>query len=213
MKAIKVKIVLIVVLSVVSLLGMSSRSPQQDNGYKIGEFAADFELPDVSGDKISMSMIRYSNAKGFIIVFTCNHCPFSRKYEERIIALSKKYEPLGFPLIAINSNDAELEPADGFDKMQQIAKEKKYPFPYLHDESQHTAYYFGAKKTPQTYVLKKEAGKYKVCYMGAIDDDDQNLREKKKKHVEVAVDELLAGKSVSNPETRVVAGCGIKWKQ
>ena len=98
MKAIKKKLVLIVFLSAVFLLGMSSRLPQQDNGYKIGEFAADFELPDVSGDKVSMGMIRYSNAKGFIIVFTCNHCPFSRKYEERIIALSKKYEPLGFPL-------------------------------------------------------------------------------------------------------------------
>jgi glutathione peroxidase-family protein len=193
-----------------ALVATSSRP--LEHGYKIGDYAADFELKNVDGSMVSMGMMRYSSAKGFIIVFTCNHCPFSKKYEQRIIALNKKYEALGFPLIAINPNDVEREPEDSFENMQKLAKEKGYNFPYLHDEPQHTAYHFGAEKTPHAYVLKKEAGKYKVCYIGAIDDDAPNSKEKKQKYVENAVDELLAGKPVSNTVTKAV-GCGIKWKQ
>lgn len=191
---------------------LATASKPLEHGYKIGDYAADFELKNVDGTMVSMGMMRYSNAKGFIIAFTCNHCPFSKKYEERIIALNKKYEPLGYPLIAINPNDTEREPDDSFENMQKLAKEKGYTFPYLHDEPQRTTFFFGAEKTPHMYVLKKESGKYKVSYIGAIDDDVQNTKEKKVKYVENAVDELLAGKPVSNPLTKAV-GCGIKWRQ
>jgi glutathione peroxidase-family protein len=198
--------------SLLMLAFIATSSRPLEHGYKIGDYAADFELKNIDGNMVSMGMMRYSSAKGFIIVFTCNHCPFSKKYEERIIALNKKYEPLGFPLIAINPNDVEREPEDSFENMQKLAKEKGYTFPYLHDEPQHTAYHFGAEKTPHVYVLKKESGKYKVSYIGAIDDDAPNSKEKKQKYVENAVDELLAGKPVSNSMTKAV-GCGIKWKQ
>jgi glutathione peroxidase-family protein len=197
-------------LLAISLLASSSRP--LEHGYKIGDFAEDFQLKDTEGNMVSLGMIRYSSAKGFIIVFTCNHCPFSKKYEDRIIALSKKYEPLGYPLIAINPNDVEREPEDSYENMQKLARQKSYPFPYLHDEPQRTTFFFGAEKTPHVYVLKKESGKYKVSYIGAIDDDVQNTKEKKQKYVENAVDELLAGKAVSVSETKAV-GCGIKWKQ
>jgi glutathione peroxidase-family protein len=197
-------------IALVALLATASRP--LEHGYKIGDYAADFELKNVDGSMVSLGMMRYSSAKGFIIAFTCNHCPFSKKYEDRIIALNKKYEPLGFPLIAINPNDVEREPEDSFENMQKLAKEKGYTFPYLYDEPQRTTFFFGAEKTPHMYVLKKESGKYKVCYIGAIDDDVQNSKEKKQNYVENAVDELLAGKAVSNPMTKAV-GCGIKWKQ
>jgi len=183
-----------------------------EKGYKIGDIATDFELKNVDGNMLSTSQMKYSSAKGFIIAFTCNHCPFAQKYEDRIIALSKKYEPLGYPLIAINPNDPEREPEDSFENMQKVAKEKNYPFPYLIDETQRLSFTYGAEKTPHVYVVKKEGGKLKVAYIGAIDDNVQNAKEVKEKYVEAAVDELIAGKPVSKPLTKAV-GCMIKWKQ
>lgn len=183
-----------------------------EHGYKIGDVATDFELKNVDGSMVSLGQIKYSSAKGFILVFTCNHCPFAKKYEERIIALSKKYEPLGFPLVAINPNDPEREPEDSFENMQKLAKEKNYPFPYLIDETQKITYAYGAEKTPHVYIVKKEGGKLKVAYFGAIDENVSNAKEAKEKYVEAAVDELLAGKPVTKSMTKAV-GCVIKWKQ
>ncbi len=202
-------------LSVLALVGaiisLFAFAPLE-HGYKIGDNAEDFNLKNVDGNMVSMGMIKYANAKGFIIVFTCNHCPFAKKYEERIIALAKKYEPLGFPLIAINPNDPEQEPEDSYENMVKLAKEKNYPFPYLWDETQRPTYFFGAQKTPHVYVLKKEGGQRKVAYIGAIDDNVQNAKDVKEKYVENAVDEILAGKPVSKNQTKAV-GCTIKWKQ
>lgn len=183
-----------------------------EHGYKVGDVATDFDLKNVDGTNVSLGMMKYSASKGFILVFTCNHCPFAKKYEERIIALSKKYEALGYPLVAINPNDPEREPEDSFENMQNIAKEKSYPFPYLIDETQKTTYFYGAEKTPHVYIVKKEDGKLKVAYIGAIDDNVQNAKDVKEKYVENAVDELIAGKKVTKSLTKAV-GCMIKWKQ
>ena len=183
-----------------------------EHGYKIGDEATDFELKNIDGNMVSLGQMKYSSAKGFILVFTCNHCPFAKKYEDRIIALSKKYEPLGFPLVAINPNDVEQESEDSFENMQKRAKEKNYPFPYLIDETQVLTYTYGAAKTPHVYILKKENGKLKVAYIGAIDDNVQYADLVKEKHVEKAVDELLAGKPVTKAMTKAI-GCTIKWKQ
>jgi peroxiredoxin len=183
-----------------------------EHGYKIGDEATDFELKNIDGNMVSLGQMKYSSAKGFILVFTCNHCPFAKKYEDRIIALSKKYEPLGFPLVAINPNDVEQESEDSFENMQKRAKEKNYPFPYLIDETQVLTYTYGAAKTPHVYILKKENGKLKVAYIGAIDDNVQYADLVKEKHVEKAVDELIAGKPVTKAMTKAI-GCTIKWKQ
>jgi hypothetical protein len=115
-------------------------------------------------------------------------------------------------LVAINPNDPEREPEDSFENMQKLAKAKSYPFPYLVDDTQRLTYFYGAEKTPHVYVLKKEAGKLKVAYIGAIDDNVQYPKEVKEKYVENAVDELIAGKPVTKTQTKAV-GCGIKWKQ
>ena len=100
-----------------------------ENGYKPGDKATDFKLKSVDGKMYSMS--DYKDAKGFIVVFTCNHCPFAVKYEDRVIELAKKYKPKGYVLLAINPNDPAAQPDDSFDKMKVRAKEKGFTFPYL----------------------------------------------------------------------------------
>lgn len=178
-------------------------------GYEPGAEAADFSLKNVDGKMVSMA--DYKDAKGFIVVFTCNHCPFAKKYESRILALDKKFKK-DYPVIAINSNDSSVVPDDSYDKMQELAKSKKYTFPYLYDQSQSVAKAFGATKTPHVYVLHKENGKLIVKYVGAIDDNTESGEKATKKYVEEAIKELKAGKEVTTKTSKAV-GCSIKWKQ
>jgi thiol-disulfide isomerase/thioredoxin len=144
-------------------------------------------------------------------VFDCNTCPYSRAYDERIIALSRKYAPLKFPLIAINANDPEISSGDSFDNMVKDAQRKGYDFPYLVDETQMVAKTYGATNTPHVFVLLKNGNDLKVAYKGTIDDNARNPSGVTKKYVESAVDALLTGKPVPTTKTRAV-GCGIKWK-
>jgi peroxiredoxin len=177
-----------------------------NNGYEVGDTASDFKLKNVDGKTVSLA--DFKNAKGFIVVFDCNTCPYSKAYSERIIALNKKYASLGFPVIAINPNDPTQSEGDSFDEMIKVAKKKGYDFPYLVDESQAVAKSFGATNTPHAFVLTKEL---KVAYIGAIDDNARKPEAATKKYVEEAVDALLAGKSVTTTKVKAI-GCGIKWK-
>lgn len=179
-------------------------------GYHVGEIADDFQLKNINGQMVSMA--HYPEAKGFIVIFTCNHCPFSKKYEDRINALHKKYEKKGYPVIAINPNDAAQYPEDNFENMVKRAKEKKFAFPYLHDETQSVATLYGATKTPDVFVLQKENKDLIVKYTGAIDDNADDAKAAREKYVEQAVDELLAGRPVSLSFTKAI-GCSIKWKK
>ena len=187
---------------------LSSFKPEA--GYKVGDRVNDFKLRNVNDKSLSLS--DFPDAKGFIVVFTCNHCPFSVKYEDRINALDKKYKEKGFPVIAINPNDPEAHPSDDFDGMKKRAKEKKFTFPYLHDESQAVATAYGAARTPHVYILQKGVAGTVVKYIGAIDDNSDSEKDVKEKYVENAVDALLAGKPV-NPEFTKAIGCTIKWKK
>jgi len=179
-------------------------------GYKVGDKAADFKLKNVDGKMVSLN--DYKSAKGYIVTFTCNHCPFAKMYEARIMALDKKYNSKGYPVIAINSNDPVLSPEDSFDNMIKRSKEKNYSFPYLFDETQNTARSFGATNTPHLYVLSKEGGALIVKYMGTIDDNAQDAAAATKHYVEDAIDNLLANKPVTVTETKAI-GCTIKWKK
>ncbi len=178
-------------------------------GVGVGQAAVAFNLPNIDGKSVSLA--DYSSAKGVIVVFTCNHCPYSVKYEDRIVALDKKYKSLGYPVVAINPNDATAYPDDSFDKMKVRAKEKGFTFPYLHDESQAIAKAYGALRTPHVYVLQREGTAFTVRYIGAIDNDTEakNITEK---YVEKAVDALLTGQTVAMAETKAI-GCTIKWKK
>jgi len=181
----------------------------EDGGYQVGDTAKDFSLKNVDGKMVSMASM--PEAKGFIVIFTCNHCPFSKAYEDRIIDLHKNFAPKGYPVIAINPNDAQKQADDSFENMVVRAKEKAYPFVYLHDQSQEIAKTYGATRTPHVYLLNKENGALKVAYIGAIDNNSQDVAQANEKYVETAVNSLLAGKKPAVNFTKAV-GCTIKWK-
>jgi peroxiredoxin len=177
--------------------------------YGVGDTVADFKLKNVDGKYVSLS--DYKSSKGVIVIFDCNTCPYSQKYNDRIIALNKKYASQAFPVVTINANDAESSSGDSFEEMVDQAKRKKYDFPYLVDVSQNVAKSFGATNTPHVFLLKNENNTFKVAYIGAIDDNARDASSATKKYVEDAVDALLANKTVSVTKTRAI-GCGIKWK-
>lgn len=177
--------------------------------YDIGDAVADFKLKNVDGKMIALS--DYTTAKGAIIIFDCNTCPYSRAYNDRIIGLNKKYSEKGFPVITINPNDPQMSPGDSYEEMVARAKQKKYDFPYLIDESQVVARSFGATNTPHVYVLQKDGSDFKVAYIGTIDNNSRDGSSATKKYVEDAVDALLAGQPVPTKSTKAV-GCSIKWK-
>lgn len=179
-------------------------------GYQIGDDATDFKLKNIDGKMVSLA--DYKDAKGFIVIFTCNHCPYAIAYEDRIIALDKKYKKLGYPVIAINPNDPSVQPEDSFEMMQVRAKEKGFTFPYLLDEGQKIYPQYGATRTPHVYVLNKENDKNIVRYIGTIDNNYSDPNDVSERYVEDAVDALLAGQPVSKTNT-VAIGCTIKVKK
>lgn len=194
---------LIFVLLFVSTLGFAQ-------GYSVGDKATDFRLLGVDGEYVSMS--DYPDAKGFIVVFSCNHCPYVVAYEDRMIALNNKYAPKGYPLIAINSNDPEVQPQDSYDAMKVRAKEKGFTFPYLVDAGQKVYPEYGATRTPHVFLLERVGSDLKVAYIGAIDDNHRDAGQVQDDYLANAVDALLAGKRPSPDFTRAI-GCGIKARK
>lgn len=178
--------------------------------YKVGDNISDFSLKNIKGEIVSLSKLE--EAKGFILVFSCNTCPVVKKYEQRIMDLHKEFSGKGYPVIAINSNDKGVSPGDSFDEMQKLAKNKGYDFEYLYDESQAVAKQFGATNTPHAYVLSKKDGKVKVEYVGAIDNNSDDASRADKHYVKDAVNALLKSEPVPVAGTKAV-GCGIKWKK
>lgn len=181
----------------------------QPSAYKIGDKIDNFELKNVDGKMYSLNSRK--DVKGHIIVFTCNHCPFSVAYEDRIIALDKKYSKLGYPVLAINPNDEVKVPEDSFDEMKKRAKSKKFTFPYLHDNTQEIAKKFGAARTPHVFIVKKENEDFILKYIGAIDNNSESAEKANVKYTENAMEALLNGKEPEPAETKAV-GCTIKWK-
>jgi peroxiredoxin len=178
-----------------------------EKGYKIGSVATDFKLKNIDNKMVSLRDI--GEAKGYIVIFTCNHCPYAVAYEDRIIELSKKYKKLGYPVVAINPNNPEKQKEDSFEKMQLRAREKGFDFPYLLDEGQKIYPQYGATKTPHVYVLQNTDKGTVVQYIGAIDDNHSDASAVKEKFVENAVDALLNGEEVKIKTTKAI-GCSIK---
>lgn len=196
-------LMLVIVGALVASFGLKSDS----GGYKVGDTATDFKLKNIDDKMVSLA--DYKKAKGFILIFTCNHCPYSVAYEDRIIELDKKYKEKGFPVIAINPNNPEKQPQDSFEAMKVRAKEKGFTFPYLFDDGQKIYPQYGATRTPHVFLLNKENGKLVVSYIGAIDDNYKDASQAKSKYVEDAVDALLKGKKPATTETKAI-GCTIK---
>ncbi|MBW6489693.1 MAG: thioredoxin family protein [Lentimicrobium sp.] len=176
-------------------------------GYQVGDQAMDFKLKNVDDNFVSMS--DYPDAKGFIVIFTCNHCPFSVAYEDRIIEIDLKYKELGYPVIAINPNDPAVSAGDGFDDMKKRAAEKEFTFPYLFDDGQKVFPVYGATRTPHVYLLNKKGEALKVAYIGAIDNNHQDAASVSEKYLEKAVNALLKGEKPAVEFTKAI-GCTIK---
>lgn len=202
MKILKASFILIV-FTLITAFGLKNTS----EGYKIGDKATDFKLKNV--DEKMVSLANYKSAKGFIVIFTCNHCPYSIAYEDRIIALDKKYKEKGYPVIAINPNNPQVSKGDDFVSMQQRAKDKGFTFPYLFDDGQKIYPQYGATRTPHVFLLNKENGSLIVEYIGAIDNNSQDADAVTEKYVENAVDALLKSKKPVVNATKAI-GCSIK---
>jgi peroxiredoxin len=198
------KIILLLALALTAFL-----SQAQTATLKAGQTAPEFKLKNVDGKEVSFAS--FPKAKGFIVVFTCNTCPYAVAYEQRIIELDKKFKPQGYPVIAINPNDPEASKADAYDKMQQLAKDKKYPFPYLFDQGQLVTDQYGAKHTPHLFIVSKTSKGNVVEYVGAIDNDPEGTKTEKTKYAEDVIASLKSNQKPAITETKEI-GCTVKRK-
>ena len=193
----------IFISSIFSFILITQSSAQNDTT------SLDFSLKNVNGNMFSLN--DYHNAKGFIVVFTCNHCPFAKLYPKRLNKLNKKYHHKGFPLLAISSTDTVLYAEDTYDNMVIKANKEKFNFPYLYDSAQSVAKLFNAERTPQAFVLLKENNNWVIKYNGAIDDNGAEPKKVKVDYVSDAVEALLKNQKVLITETKSI-GCKIMFR-
>lgn len=193
----------------VLILGLALLSPTSNTeteGLSIGDKAPDFAIRNVDG--VEVSLADFEDAKGFIVTFTCNHCPYAVMYEDRLIELHNKYAPMGYPVIAINPNDPNVSPQDSYAAMKVRAEEKAFPFEYLFDKGQKVYPAYGATRTPHVFLLDHNLI---VRYIGAIDDNARNADAVEVKYVENAIAAMEKGEAI-DPEFTKAVGCSIKTK-
>jgi len=170
---------------------------------KIGATMPSFSLPATTGATIDSS----SFSGITVIIFTCNHCPYAKAVEGRLIALGHEFEGKA-SFVLISSNDAENYPEDSFDEMKRRAEQKQYPFPYTYDADQSAAKAFGALCTPHCFAFDAEK---KLQYKGRVDDNWQEETKVKDRTLHDAVAALVSGQKPKTPEANAL-GCSIKWK-
>lgn len=194
-------------LSLFLFLCFAAQAQININTIEPGASAPAFNLKNIDGEMISPEI--YPDAKGFIVVFTANTCPYAIAYEDRLISLNDKFAPQGYPVIAINPNSPVLSAGDSYEKMQEKAKIKGFSFPYLYDEGQIVTEQYGARVTPHIFLLKREGTGLKVIYTGALDNDTQNVNPNKTLYVENAIAAIEGGRAVAEPSTKAI-GCTVK---
>jgi peroxiredoxin len=162
-----------------------------------------FTLPDTSGAPVSL---HEDGAAAAVVVFTCNHCPYALAWHDRLQSVARDYADRGVRVLQVNSNDAGRYPRDSVEAMRARVEAGEFASPYLADESQEVARAFGAKTTPDVFVLDGSG----VVYRGAPDADhgDPSLNAA---WLREALDDVLAGRPVARSETKPV-GCSIKWR-
>jgi peroxiredoxin len=183
---------------------------------EIGAQAPDFKLPGVDGKMYSLAS--FKDAKILVIVFTCNHCPTSQAYEERIKKIVTDYKNKGVQLVAISPNSTEglslselgyTDVSDTYEEMKYRAKDKQFNFPYLYDgDTQATSEKYGPVATPHVFIFDKER---KLRYQGRIDDVEKPTKTPNTHDTRAAIDALLANKDIAVKTTKVF-GCSTKWK-
>jgi len=172
---------------------------------KIGDKAIDFTLTGT--DDVKHSFNDYPN-KHRVVIFSCNHCPYVRAWEDRMVAIQTDYVSKRVQLIAVNSNDAIKYPEDSFENMKVRAKEKHFNFPYLLDGDQKIARLYGAQRTPEAFLFDEQSA---LRYHGAIDDNYDDPRAVRRQYLRDAIDAVLSGSKPPIAETQPV-GCTVKWK-
>jgi peroxiredoxin len=174
---------------------------------KPGDEAIAFELPGV--DDQDHALRDYAEGKEAVaVIFTCNHCPYARAWEDRIVRIQADYADRGVQVIAISANDPQRYPEDSFPKMKERAQEKGFNFPYLYDEPQEVARAYGAERTPEVFLLGKDG---RLLYQGSVDDNYEDPRAVRNHYLRDALDAALAGEEPRVAETRPI-GCTIKWR-
>ncbi len=166
----------------------------------------DVKMKSVDGNERTLADVK--KPAGTLVVFTCNHCPFAKMWETRIVELGNAYAAKGVGVIAVNANDPKVAEEDAFDVMQQRAKERAMQFPYVVDATSNVARAFGATRTPEAFLFDKDG---KLVYHGAIDDNGQEPSKVEKPYLKDALEAVLAGREVPVKETKSI-GCGIKFR-
>ena len=167
---------------------------------------ADVKMKNVDGKELDLAEVK--KPAGTLVVFTCNHCPFAKMWESRIVELGNTYAAKGIGVVAINANDPKVAADDSFDVMQQRAKERGMQFPYVVDATSNLARAFGATKTPEAFLFDKEG---KLVYHGAIDDNGQEPSKVENAYLKLALEAVVNGGEVPVKETKSI-GCGIKFR-
>jgi len=171
---------------------------------KLGSDAPSFNLPDTNGNNISLD---YFESETLVVIFTCNHCPYAKAVEDRLVNLGNDYKGRT-DFVLISSNDIENYPADSPEKMAEKAKDKNYPFPYLFDETQEIAKAYSAVCTPDIFLYNKDR---KLEYRGRLDDNWQNPQSVTREELRMAIDAVLSGSKIEFDQIPSM-GCNIKWK-
>lgn len=181
---------------------------------QLGQSAPDFSLPvaNPSADDLEGGIRRlddYADAEALVIVFMCNHCPYVKHVEDALLDTARAYQAQGVQFIGICSNDPERYPDDSFERMAERAREKDYPFPYLHDESQEVAQAYKATCTPDFFVYDAD---HELAYRGRFDETRPNQGDEATgRDLRQALDELLEDGEV-HLDQKPSMGCNIKWK-
>lgn len=173
---------------------------------KPGDPAIPFNLPGV--DDRQHALADYADKQAVAVIFSCNHCPYVRAWEDRMVQIQADYASQGVQLIAINANDAQKYPDDSFPRMKERARDKGFNFPYLYDETQAVARAYGAERTPEVFLFDRNGI---LRYHGAIDDNYDNPQAVRSPYLRQALDAVLAGQTPPTAQTQPV-GCTIKWK-
>ena len=167
---------------------------------------SDIKMKTAAGTEVSIADVK--GAKGKLVVFTCNACPWAKMWEERIVKLGNKATKMGVGVIAINANDPGKNAEDGFDVMQARAKKRGMKFAYAMDATSDIARAFGATRTPEAFLFDASG---KLVYHGAIDDNADDATAVEQRFLANAVNAVAGGKAVAVAETKAL-GCGIKFR-
>lgn len=174
----------------------------------IGDAMPSGQVEMLNVDGRVLTLAGAAGEKGTLVVFTCNHCPFAKAWESRIVALGNEFSGRGVGVVAVNPNDPRVAAEDGYEPMQARAKTKGYRFPYVVDDTSGVARAFGATRTPEVFLFDA-AGL--LVYHGAVDDSSEDPDAVEARYLRDALEALLGGKPVPLAETKAL-GCTIKFR-